>query len=88
MITIFREPTGMNIDDKYFFKARKQKDVSGKYVKKWRSMSLLNTNNVRSGMGKIKRLTLIGKYGDGDSKLPHRKSLIHSQRIVCLLFRC
>ena len=39
---------------------------------------------IRSGMGKIKRLTLISEYEDGSLKMPHRKSLIKSQRIVCL----
>ena len=39
---------------------------------------------VRSGMGKIKRLTLLSKYEDGSLKMPHPESLIKSQRIVCL----
>ena len=39
---------------------------------------------VRSGMGKIKRLTLLSKYEDGSLKMPHPESLIKSQRNVCL----
>ena len=39
---------------------------------------------VRSGMGKLKSLTLLSKYEDGSLKMPHPESLIKSQRIVCL----
>ena len=39
---------------------------------------------IRSGMGKVKRLTLICEYEDGSLKMPHPESLIKSQRIVCL----
>ena len=37
-----------------------------------------------SGMGKIKRLTLISECEDGSLKMPHPESLMKSQRIVCL----
>ena len=39
---------------------------------------------IRSGMGKIKRLTLISECEDGGLKIPHPESLMKSQRIVCL----
>ena len=39
---------------------------------------------VLRGMGKIKRLTLLSKYEDCSLKMPHPKSLIKSQRVVCL----
>ena len=39
---------------------------------------------IRSGTGKVKRLTLICEYEDGSLKMPHPESLIKSQRIVCL----
>ena len=39
---------------------------------------------IRSGMGKIKRLTLIRECKDGGLKMPHPESLMKSQRIVCL----
>ena len=35
-------------------------------------------------MGKIKRSTLISECEDGSLKMPHPKSLMKSQRIVCL----
>ena len=38
----------------------------------------------KSGMGKIKRLTLISQCEDGGLKIPHPESLMKSQRIVCL----
>ena len=39
---------------------------------------------IMSGMGKIKRLTLISACEDGGLKMPHPKSLMKSQRMVCL----
>ena len=39
---------------------------------------------IRSGMGKIKRLTLISESEDGSLKIAHPESLMKSQRIVCL----
>ena len=39
---------------------------------------------IRSGMGKIKRLTLISECEDGGLKIPYPESLMKSQRIVCL----
>ena len=39
---------------------------------------------IMSGMGKIKRLTLISECEDGSLKMPHPESLMKSQRIVCL----
>ena len=39
---------------------------------------------IRSGMGKIKTLTLISECEDGGLKIPHPESLMKSQRIVCL----
>ena len=39
---------------------------------------------IRSGMSKIKRLTLISECEDGGSKIPHPESLMKSQRIICL----
>ena len=39
---------------------------------------------IRSGMGKIKRLTLISECEDGSLKMLHPESLMVSQGIVCL----
>ena len=39
---------------------------------------------IRSGMGKIKRLTLISECEEGSLKMPHPESLMKSQEIVSL----
>ena len=39
---------------------------------------------IRSGMSKIKRLTLISECEEGSLKMPHAEYLMKSQKIVCL----
>ena len=39
---------------------------------------------IRSGMGKIKRLTFISECEEGSLNMPHPESLMNSQKILCL----
>ena len=48
------------------------------------SMNSVTLYFIRSGMGKIKRLTLISECEDGSLKMLHTESLMVSQGIVCL----